>query len=100
MRFGAWFKVRHLLSRDIGEDFLDVKLYRRLGKKRHLNGKHVYKHERIYVPIPSRLHDMIKPFLNQRLEIEMKKEEEYLTITLRIEKTVLPAELTRLKSHT
>lgn len=60
-----------------------VKIYRRLGKKRYLKGKHTYKHERIYVPIPSRLHDKIKPFLNQRLKIDITSENDDLVITLR-----------------
>lgn len=47
---------------------LIIKIYRRLAKKRYLRGKHTYEHERIYVPIPSRLHDIVRPFLNQRLK--------------------------------
>jgi len=69
-----------------------VKLYRRFGKKRYLKGKYVYEHERIYVPIPSRLHAMIKPLLNQRLEIEMIDKNDDLVITLRPEKTLRHAE--------
>ena len=45
-----------------------IKIYRRLAKKRYLRGKHTYEYERIYVPIPSRLHDIVRPFLNQRLK--------------------------------
>jgi len=50
------------------KDDLIIKIYRRLAKKRYLRGKHAYEHERIYVPIPSRLHDIVRPFLNQRLK--------------------------------
>ena len=53
----------------MAEDDVSIKLYHRLGKKRYLKGKCTYEHERIYVPIPSRLHEMIKPFLNQRLKM-------------------------------
>jgi len=70
------------------KDDILIKLYRRLGKKRYLKGKYVYEHERIYVPIPSRLHKMIKPLLNQRLEMEMTDKNDGLVITLRPAKTL------------
>ena len=47
---------------------LIIRIYWRLAKKRYLRGKHTYEYERIYVPIPSRLHDIVRPFLNQRLK--------------------------------
>ena len=59
-----------------------VKLYRRLAKKRYLKGKHVYEHERISLPIPKRLHDTVKPFLNQHLEIDITRKNDDLLITL------------------
>jgi len=60
-----------------------IKIYRRIAKKRYLKGKHVYEHLRIYVPIPSKFHNIIKPFLNQRLKIEMVKQGDCIVITLR-----------------
>jgi hypothetical protein len=59
-----------------------VKIYRRLGKKRYLEGKYIYRHERIYVPIPSKLHSKIKPFLNHRLKIDLTSQNGDLVITL------------------
>ena len=53
---------------------LIIKIYRRMAKKRYLRGKYTYEHERIYVPIPSRLHDIVRPFLNQRLKIGITRQ--------------------------
>ena len=53
---------------------LTIKIYRRLEKKRYLRGKYTYEYERIYVPIPSRLHDIVRPFLNKRLKNTMHSE--------------------------
>lgn len=69
-----------------------VKIYRRLGKKRCLNGKHIYEHERIHVPIPSKLHEKIKPFLNQLLKIKIANQNGDLVITLHPVKTFRHAE--------
>lgn len=63
------------------KDDLIIKIYRRLAKKRYLRGKHTYEYERIYVPIPSRLHDIVRPFLNQRLKISITRQNDGLTIT-------------------
>jgi len=69
-----------------------------MAKKRYLKGKHLYEHERIYVPIPSRLYNMIKPFLNHRLKIEMTRQNDGLVITLHPAKTFRHAENTPAKS--
>jgi len=59
-----------------------IKIYRRLGKKRYLQGKYLYAHERIYVPVPSRFHNMVKPLLNQRLKIDITNKNDGLVIAL------------------
>jgi len=64
-----------------------IKIYHRLAKKRYLKGKYLYQHQRIYVPIPSRLHSIVKPFLNQRLKIEITNKNNGLIITLHPAKT-------------
>ena len=69
-----------------------IKIYRRLGKKRYLNGKHTYEHERIHVPIPSKLHEKVKPFLNHRLKIKIANKNGDLVITLHPVKTFRHAE--------
>jgi len=71
-----------------------VKIYRRLGKKRYLKGKYTYMHERLYLPIPSRLHNKVKPFLNQRLKIEINTKNNGLVIALHPAKTFQHAEST------
>jgi hypothetical protein len=71
---------------------LIVKIYRRVAKKRYLSGKYTYEYERIYVPIPSRLHAMVKPFLNQRLRISITRQNDGLAITLDPLKTFRHAE--------
>jgi hypothetical protein len=76
----------------MARDSLTIKIYRRLGKKRYLKGKHVYEHERICVPIPSKLHDKIKPFLNHRLKISLATQNSDLLITLHPVKTFRHAE--------
>jgi hypothetical protein len=69
-----------------------VKIYRRPAKKRYLNGKHIYEHERIHVPIPSRLDDKTKTFLNQPLKIDLANQNGDLVITLHPVKTFRHAE--------
>ena len=69
-----------------------IKIYRRIGKKSYLSGKHVYEYERICVPIPSRLHNKVKPFLNQRLKIDVANQNEDLVIKMHPVKTFRHAE--------
>jgi hypothetical protein len=78
----------------MAEDDVSTKLYHRLGKKRYSKGKRTYEHERIYVPIPSRLHEIIKPFLNQRLKVTIAKQRNGIIITLYPANTFLHAENT------
>ena len=59
-----------------------IKLYRRLGKKHYLKGKHAYEHERIYVPIPKRFHDKIKYLLNHKLDIDLTDSSDGVLIAL------------------
>ena len=69
-----------------------VKIYRRTAKKRYLDGKYLYTHERMYLPIPSRLHKAFEPFLDQRLKMEITVKDGSLTITLCPAKMFLRAE--------
>jgi hypothetical protein len=59
-----------------------VKIQRKTHKKQYLQGKGTYKYERLYLPIPKRFNELLKPFLNQTLNIEIKNEAEGFTITL------------------
>jgi hypothetical protein len=69
-----------------------IKIYRRLAKTRYLGGKYVYVHERICVPIPSKLHNKVKPFLNHRLKIGVANQNEDLVIKLHPVKSFRHAE--------
>jgi len=71
-----------------------VKIYRRLAKKRYLDGKYLYAHERIYLPIPSRLHKIVEPFMGQRLKMEITAKNSGLIILLHPAKTFPHAEHT------
>lgn len=77
-----------------------VKIYRRIAKKRYLDGKYLYAHERICLPIPSRLHEIVEPFMGQRLKIEITAKNGSLTITLHPAKTFRHAEHTTEKTET
>jgi len=76
-----------------------VKIYRRLAKKRYLDGKYLYAHERIYLPIPSKLHKMVEPFMGQRLKMEITAKNGSLAITLSPAKTFRHAEHTTEKTE-
>jgi hypothetical protein len=46
----------------MAEKGVTIKLYHRVGKKRYLKGKYLYQHDRIYLPIPSKLHNTLNRF--------------------------------------
>jgi hypothetical protein len=77
-----------------------VKIYRRIAKKRYLDGKYLYAHERIYLPIPSGLRKIVEPFIGQRLKIEITAKNGSLTITLSPAKTFRHAEQDTGKTET
>jgi hypothetical protein len=78
----------------MAEDDVYTKLYHRVGKKRYFEGKRTYEYERIYVPIPSSLHEIIKPFLDQRLKITIANQKNGIVISLYPANSFLPAENT------
>ena len=88
----SWLKSEYKVSSETVSGDLIIGIYRRLAKKRYLRGKYAYDHERIYVPIPSRLHDIVRPFLNQYLRISITRQNGELTITLHPVKTFRHAE--------
>jgi hypothetical protein len=59
-----------------------VRIYTRIIKKRYLNEKRVYKHKYVAVPIPSRFHELLQPFLRTNLEITVNASPNELTIIL------------------
>ena len=64
-----------------------VRIYTRIIKKRYLNEKRVYKHKYVAVPIPSKFHELLQPFLRKNLEITVDTRPNRLTITLTPKKT-------------
>jgi len=71
---------------------LTIKIYNWLAKKQYLKGKYVYTWKRMYVPIPSRFHEEVESFLNQRLKIEVTQQNADLHIILTPVKSFLYAE--------
>jgi hypothetical protein len=49
-----------------------VKIQRKIHKRLYLEGKGTYKCERLYLPIPKRFNELLKPYLKQKLNIEFK----------------------------
>jgi len=50
-----------------------VRIYRRVCRRRY-GSKRVYAYARLYVPLPTRFRELVEPFLNQELEIEVRVE--------------------------
>ena len=71
---------------------LTIKLYRRMGRKRYLNGKYVYEYERIFVPIPTLLQEPFRSILKDHIKIRVIPESEEITIKLRPDKSFRHAE--------
>jgi len=69
-----------------------IKLYNCQIKKSYLNGKNIYKHRRIYVPIPKKFHKEMESYINQRLKIQVIQQKEDLVIILSPVKTFLHTE--------
>ena len=59
-----------------------VKIYTRTVKKRYLNQKRVYTHRYVAIPIPSRFHPILEPFIDKKLEIALNAHADKLIITL------------------
>jgi len=53
-----------------------VRIRRRKCKKRYLGKKGLYEYERLYVDIPAKFRDAVEPFLNQDLDVDVRKEGE------------------------
>ena len=49
-----------------------MKIRRRKSKKRYLNGKNVYEYEQFSVAIPKRFHNVVEPFLDKDLDMNVK----------------------------
>ena len=65
-----------------------VRLQMRLAKKRYLNSKRVYEYERISLHIARKLHEAIKPYLKEDLDLKVATEKGSLIIILTPAKTL------------
>jgi hypothetical protein len=65
-----------------------VRLQRRLARKRYLNSKRVYEYERISLHIPRKLHEAIKPYLKEDLDLRVATEKGFLILILTPTKTL------------
>jgi len=45
-----------------------VKIYTCTVKKRYLNQKRIYTHRYVAIPIPSKFHHTLQPFIDKKLE--------------------------------
>ena len=64
-----------------------VRIQRRVSRKRYLGSKYTYEYERLSLDIPRKLHDKVKPFLKQNLDMDVSIKGSYLIITLTPAKT-------------
>jgi hypothetical protein len=75
-----------------------VKIYSRIIRKRYF-GRRTYEYRHISIPVPSRFHKQLEPFLNQNLEITVAGDTDRVIITLLSPmKTVLHDENTPAKT--
>jgi hypothetical protein len=65
-----------------------VRLQKRLARKRYLNSKRVYEYERISLHIPRKLHEVIKPYLKEDLDLRATTGEGSLILILIPAKTL------------
>ncbi|MCJ7430026.1 hypothetical protein MUO83_02265 [Candidatus Bathyarchaeota archaeon] len=67
-----------------------VRLQMRLARKRYLKSKRVYEYERISLHIPRKLHDAIKPYLKEDLDLKVATEKGSLILILTPQKRFCP----------
>jgi hypothetical protein len=60
----------------------------RLARKRYLKSKRVYEYERISLHIPRKLHEAIKPYLEEDLDLNVAIEKDSLILILTPLKTL------------
>ena len=71
-----------------------VRIQYRVSKKRYLNSKRTYEYGRMSLDIPKKFHEVLKPFLEKDLKIEVKLENDVAVISLSPVKTFRHAENT------
>jgi hypothetical protein len=69
-----------------------VKIQTRVSKRNYLRAKRTYEYGRMSLDIPKKFHEVLKPFLEKELKIDVKLEDDVVVISLSPEKTCLHAE--------
>jgi len=69
-----------------------VKIQTRVSKRNYLRAKRTYEYERMYLYIPKKYHETVKPFLNQDFGVSVAAEKGCIVITLAPQKPVQHAE--------
>jgi hypothetical protein len=54
------------------------------SKKKYLNGKRVYEYERLYIPIPKRYLQILKPFIGKNVKVKVEPETEGFVIRIQV----------------
>jgi len=62
--------------------YILVRIQRRVSKKLYLKAKRTYEYERIFLDIPSKFHEILKPFLKQDFDVKVAMEENRVIVTL------------------
>jgi hypothetical protein len=60
-----------------------MKIHRRKSKKHYLGKKNVYEYNVLSVTIPTKFHKTVEPFLDKELNIEIKSDNNKITIVLK-----------------
>lgn len=71
-----------------------VKIQTRVSKRNYLKAKRTYEYGRMSLDIPKKFHEVLKPFLEKQLKIEVKLENDVAVISLSPVKTFRHAENT------
>lgn len=71
-----------------------IRIQHVLSKKRYLKSKQTYEYERMFLYIPKKHHQTVKPFLGRGLEVDVKTMNDALIVTLSVVKTFRHAENT------
>ncbi|MGD0495571.1 MAG: hypothetical protein ABSB28_05970 [Candidatus Bathyarchaeia archaeon] len=71
-----------------------VRIQRRVSKRHYLRAKRTYEYGRMSLDIPKKFHEVLKPFLEKELNVDVKLENDVAVISLSPVKTFRHAENT------
>ena len=76
-----------------------VKIQTRVSKRRYLRAKRTYEYGRMSLDIPKKFHEVLKPFLEKKLNVDVRLENDVAVISLSPVKTFRHAENTLEKTR-